>query len=343
MAQPRKVKEGAELAESLIARAAEGNIAPANPPEPAAAPQLAVVSDAPPAAPTVGDLPAVNPYDVGPPTGMPVPAAPVPAAAPSPDGWDHKYHVLKGMFDSQRSKDAETIQQLENQVGALTRMAATPAPTTIQDTFHPDVPPQASDYGMTEEEVDALGGQDFVDAIAKISAGGLAPTIQALTNEVNSLRKGQSESAEDSFYSRLNVLAPGWEAINKDDRFEAWLMEGEGLSGIPRRNFLTNAYDDKDAETAARYFNNFAALLPSPLVQDPTVMGDIVPVNAGGGGPLNQPATPQGTIYSPKSIQQFFKDKGLGKFKGREDVALAIEKDIFAAQKEGRIRVPAPA
>ena len=339
MAQPRKVKEGAALAETLIARAAEGNIAPANPPAPAVAPQLAVVSDALPAAPTVGELPAVNPYDVGPPMGAPVPNAPVPAVAPSSDGWDHKYNVLKGMFDNQRAKDADTIQQLENQVGALTRMAAT-APTTIQDTFHPDVLPQPSDYGMTEEEVDALGGPDFVEAIRKISASGLAPTIEALTNEVNGLRKDQTESAEDTFYARLHTLSPGWEAINKDDRFEAWLMEGEGLSGIPRRNFLTNAYDDRDAETAARYFNNFAALLPSPPEHDPAVLGDIIPVNAGGGAPL-QPAN-QGTIYSPKSIQQFFKDKGLGKFKGREDVALAIEKDIFAAQKEGRIRVPAP-
>lgn len=328
MAQPRKVKEKAALAESLIARAAEGKTTKVDPPRPAVVqPALAVVTD-----PPKGDVPVGNQYAIAPPA-EPVPTLVAPAVAPGPEGWEHKFNVLKGMFDKQRGIDADSIQQLRNQVNTLVNMAD--KPTTIQDTFHPETPPQAADYGMTEDEIEALGGEEFIESIRKISAVGTAPAIAALTSEVTNLKKTQLDTAEDIFYSQLDQLCPNWAAINKNDLFEAWLMESEGLSGIPRRNFLTNAYDDRDAVTAARYFNSFTADATSPPNLNPDVLQDVIPLNSGGGANLSP--TVKGTIYSSESINKFYKDVGLGRFKGREDEAKAIEMDIYAAQNEGRI------
>ena len=41
--------------------------------------------------------------------------------------------------------------------------------------------------------------------------------------------------------------------------------------------------------------------------------------------------------YSPKDIEKFFTDVRKGKYKGREDERARMERDIFAAQQEGRI------
>lgn len=326
MAQPRKVREKAALADTLIARAAEGKTVKTDPPRPAVQPALAIVTDPPEGAP-VGSQ-----YAIAPPA-EPAPNLVAPAVAPGPEGWEHKFNVLKGMFDKQRGIDADSIQQLRNQINTLMKMAD--KPTTIQDTFHPDTPPQAADYGMSEDEMEALGGQEFIESIRKISAVGAAPAIAALTSEVTDLKKNQLNTAEDIFYSQLDQLCPDWAAINKNDLFEAWLMESEGLSGIPRRNFLTSAYDDRDAVTAARYFNSFKADATSPPILNPDVLQDVIPLNSGGGSNLSPTVT--GTIYSTDSINKFYKDVGLGRFRGREDEAKAIEMDIYAAQNEGRI------
>ena len=336
MAAPRKVREDAALADTLIARAKEGNTPSGGPqPQPATVtPALTVVTDVPPVNPPLGGLAVGNEYAIAP-LAEPVSTLAAPAVAPGPDGWEHKFNVLKGMFDKQRGIDSDSILQLQNQINTLMRMSD--KPTTIQDTFHPETPTQ-SDYGMTEEEIEALGGEDFVESIRKISAAGVSPQIAALTSEVTGIRKTQLDNAEDNFYSQLNLLCPTWADINKNDLFEAWLMEPEGLSGIPRRSFLTSAYDDKDAVTAARYFNSFAAAVTSPPNLNPHVLEEIIPLNSGGGSEL--PATPQGTIYSGESIKNFYRDVGMGKFKNRQDEAKAIEADIFAAQKDGRIIRP---
>jgi len=327
MATPSKVKEKAALAERLIAQRAntpkgDQPTAPSAP-----KPELAVVTDAPPAAPQPARQGA-NPYAVNPsaaPSGRP--------AEPATDDWKHKYNVLQGMFDKTRSDNAQRISQLENQISILTTMAQQPAAPTYQETFHP-AGATPSDYGMTEEQIEELGGQEFVDAIGKISAAGAASEIAALRKELGQVQASQTETQEDLFYSRLSELSPSWRAINKDARFDEWLDGDEGLSGIARKNFLTNAYDNRDAEMAARYFNQFAELLPTePGLNNPNAITDFVPDTTGGGAPAGANAV----FYTPESIQQFFKDRGLGRFKGREDEAAAIERDIFAAQKEGRI------
>jgi hypothetical protein len=329
MAAPKKVKEKAALAEKLIAQSAN---TPKGDPQAAPSapkPELAVVTD-PVAAPKAPEAPRSlegNPYAV--------PQGQATTAEPVTEDWRHKYNVLQGMFDKSRSESSERISQLENQIGLLTTMAQQPQ-TTYQDTFHPTVPqaPHDPTYGLTEEQIEEMGGQEFVDFVGQISAAGAASQIAELKQELGNIRETQTETEESIFYSRLTELSPNWRAINKDPRFDEWLNDGEGLSGIARKNFLTNAYDNRDAETSARYFNQFAELLPrEPGLDNPNTITDFVPDTTGGGAPPGA----NSVFYTPESIQAFFKDRGLGRWKGREDEAAAIERDIFAAQKEGRI------
>lgn len=328
MATPRKVKDKAALADRLIAQSAKTTTVDPAPAPTVPPPALSVVTDTPaPVAPQQ----AGNPYAIDPTAANPAPAV------PATDDWKHKYSVLQGMFDKSRLDSGNRITQLENQIGVLTTMATPKPDPTYQETFHPAVAPAAPvDYGFTDEQIEEMGGQEFVDNIGKISAAGAANEIASLRNELGTLKNTQTETLDDLFYNRLSELCPTWRAINADERFNTWLAESDGLSGIARSNFLTNAYDTRDADTASRYFNQFAAIAtPSPHNLNPANEIDLIPELAGGSGPTGGQGAK--AIYTPATIQQFFKDKGLGKWKGKEAEADAIELDIFAAQKEGRI------
>jgi len=337
MAAPKKVTEMANLANRLIAESATntptGNLTAPPVPQPA----LTVVDDTPAVvvSPQAANAYAIDPATLAPPPAPPALAAPL-AAAPTPDGWEHKYNVLKGMMTRAQSDSNIRVEQLENQIGALVELTKQPG---HQDTFHPKVQPVMADYGMSEDDIEALGGQEFIDQILRISAAGTADQIAGLRNEINTLRASQTESVEDIFYAQLSAACPSWRVVNKDDRFNEWLLGDEGLSGIAKKNFLENAYENRDAETSARYFNEFLKLLPGSPGLNSDVTGEILPELGGSGPPIGVQA---GNIYTPASIQSFFKDKGLGKFKGREAEADAIEKDIFAAQRDGRIVRPRP-
>jgi len=49
------------------------------------------------------------------------------------------------------------------------------------------------------------------------------------------------------------------------------------------------------------------------------------------------PSNSNARTYSPVDIQKFFNDVRSGKYKGREQERDRIERDIFAAQRDGRI------
>jgi hypothetical protein len=64
-------------------------------------------------------------------------------------------------------------------------------------------------------------------------------------------------------------------------------------------------------------------------------------VTPGKGRSTGAPTGTNAKNYSPDDIKTFFNDVRLGKYKGREAERDRIERDIFSAQREGRIIVNA--
>jgi hypothetical protein len=60
-------------------------------------------------------------------------------------------------------------------------------------------------------------------------------------------------------------------------------------------------------------------------------------VSPGRGRSSGKPSMQEGQKYSPADITAFFDAVRKGKYKGREEERGRIERDIFAAQREGRI------
>ena len=116
-------------------------------------------------------------------------------------------------------------------------------------------------------------------------------------------------------------------------------LGSHGVVALPRQQLLGNAQQDLSAYRVAALFNQFTQFNPAavqPAVKPtPQVPEDqIQPGQSRAGGDVVQPSS-QLRTWSSVEISAFYKDKAAGKYSQAD--AAALEADIFAAQKQGRI------
>jgi hypothetical protein len=99
------------------------------------------------------------------------------------------------------------------------------------------------------------------------------------------------------------------------------------LSGRVRQEWLNDAIASGDAGRVKAFFDSFQ------LESHGSGSADRGPARRGGRAPSSQ-----GTrTWTRASIDAFYRARQKGAFKGREAEADALEKDIFAAQRDGRV------
>lgn len=349
---PEVVRKNAELANNLIAQRAAPTGNTDFLPDPAAPNVLAKEGARQPAPALVGELPpipptnpepqldpnAANPYaidpaDLGMPPEAPLSRPVVPVAAPEGGGWEHKYSVLQGMYDADRTAWSEERNGYQRQLNAMVDRSPDPLPAAPLPL--PTVDP-ANPYGVPAETVEAVG-EDLIKVIGTIARNEVGLAENRFKHTVNELSAAHRTTVEDIFYSELDTHVPDWRSVNVTDAFKAWLGESDGMTGRTRQEFLQQAYDERNAPVVIRYFTGFKASTVPPA-EHPDVLETITPNTIPGGGP-ELPTGPgsQKVMYTPESIRRFYKDKGLGKFRNNPEEARRIEMDIFDAQREGRI------
>jgi len=148
-----------------------------------------------------------------------------------------------------------------------------------------------------------------------------------------------------------------WEAVNQSPDFQAWLDAVDPYSGAKRGAMLVQAYESHNVPRVAAFFTGFmkehAAVAPTGQQQAPTPQGtppagtpavslaSLAAPGTGIGGPANAGApneSGQQRVYTLAEISAFYRDSQRGVYKNREPERQALEKDIFLAQKSGRVR-----
>lgn len=230
----------------------------------------------------------------------------------------------------------ETLQTQIDELKELVNKAPEPAAESA-----------ALELTAEEEEQYGPGWVAMMQKIAQGSNSEMAKQIVDLQQELANVKIGQKQivehavvSDEDKFFSTLDAQISNWEKINESPKFHAFLDEEVAYTGKTRRFFLDKARSNLDSGKIIKIFTDFTDVVPqgSSLNSEPKVDLDapedlITPENKGGGVP---PVEEQ-KYYTNSQINQFFRDKTEGKYKGKEDEARIIEKDIFAAGREGRI------
>jgi hypothetical protein len=262
--------------------------------------------------------------------------------------YEQRWRSLQGMYNAEvprlhaeKRELTHRVTQLEQLLSSMNTAGSQPAPQTAAEKL------------VTDQDIEDYG--DSIDVMRRVfreEASSLKQENQQLRQliqqmqtsvvpQVQQLSQRQAVSSEQQFWSELHRTVPDWQDVNNDKQFQTWLLEVDPLTGVSRQTYLDEAQKSLDASRVARFFDTWKGLTGTPSAQNARsaqtaseLEKQVAPGKGRGGGPKGggEPKT-----YTPADIKDFFTDVQKGKFKGREAERDRIERDIFAAQRDGRI------
>ena len=260
--------------------------------------------------------------------------------------WQQKYKTLQGMYNAEVPQLKQMVQEQGAKITQFEQLMA----TINKQKEQPQEPPkpilsekEVEEYGesidimrkVTKEETGNLLGEvaSLKQQIAQM-AQNTVPQVQQLANQVGSTQ-------EQLFWSKLSSIVPNWQEINENADFQTWLLETDPLSGQPRQAHLEDAQQRYDVERIANIFSTWSGLNGAGSAQQvkstnqAELQQQVAPKKSRSAGAA--PSSNKAPSYTAADIAAFYDDIRKGKFKGRDDERAKIERDIFAAQAEGRI------
>lgn len=321
------------------------------------------------AAPPASGEPPAPPAD---PAAPPAAPAAAPPAAPPAEGWEQKYKVLQGKYNAevprlqtQARDQSEAIRQLREQLTATQNLLAS---FSAQRETAPAQPSQATPPAPTklvkDEEVREFGA-DLIDVMRRVvreEQATLLPEIDRrvapVAQRVNQVAQAThdvgarvAQSDQQSVLTQLASAVPNWQELNEDAGFLEWLDQVDPFSGAQRGALLKQAYKAHDGPRVVAFFTGYlkehaavtppAAPTPAAAAPPAAPQRKLEQFVAPGTPKTGAASTQDGSgkrVWSRAEIGAFYSDVQAGRFKGTAEQRKQIEADIFAAQREGRIR-----
>ena len=261
------------------------------------------------------------------------------------ESWEQKYKTLQGMYNADVPRLNAKNREVSARVSQLEQLLS-----TMQQSTKPEEP-VSTDPLITDADMKEYG--DSIDVMRRAAreevntANGriaqLEKTIQQLQGfvpQVQQVQAQQQASSEQAFWSGLSNEVPNWQDINDNADFQSWLLSIDPLTGISRQTYLEDAQKNLDTRRVASFFAAWEKEFGTPETARENRSNSNSQLEkqvAPGRGRSGKPVSQESKNYSPADIQKFFEDVRKGKFKGREEERGRMERDIFSAQREGRI------
>ena len=260
--------------------------------------------------------------------------------------FERRYKSLQGMYNAEVPRLHAEKRELETRVTQLEALMSTlntPTTTNTQQQTALVTDADVEEYGDSIDVMRRVSREEASQQQARIDQlEGLVRGMQtSVVPQVQQLQHRQAVTSEQAFWSEIQTAVPDWQDINTNQGFQSWLLEVDPLTGISRQTYLDDAQKNLDARRVTQFFSTWKAQTgPSVAQSTPVVQSksqlekQVAPGRGRSGGTTssNEPAT-----YSSVDIKNFFTDVQKGKYKGKEKERDRIERDIFAAQREGRI------
>ena len=270
---------------------------------------------------------------------------------PEPESWEQRARSAVGRLEQALSAN----QQLSRRISELEMQASSmkingTGPTQPQSYAKPQLikPEEVNDYG-----------DEFFDVVGRKAREEFSPELHELGERLKRLESGHQAVTEvvtktrvRSVYDMLYDEVPQWKQINHSPEFKQWLQYPDPYSGKPLGELLQDAFSRQDGERVVNFFRGFAEAAGLP--QNPPDRGSSAPPltqqgNGSGKPTLEQFAAPgrarsapqtlppDKPMYTTAQVAALSEQKRRGLWRGREAELEAIERDIFAAQHEGRL------
>lgn len=304
-----------------------------------------------------------------------------PASGDPGDNFEHRFKVLQGKYKAETSRNREEINNLTAQLNDMRNLLAmmsehkdkkpaAPAAATAAPELATAAPEPPREL-VSKRELEAFD-TDLLDVAKRFVMQDVLPELAKLRKQITDLstkvgeanatastvKNTVAKSARQQMYAHLNEQVRGWEKINDEQEFKAWLAERDPFSGEQRNTLLLRAYERNDGPTVANFFKTFKAEHASTTGDEPA---GSVPADDGNPAPAAADTRPkvdpsalvapgrgrnaphngaqQKILWTPQDIARFYADVKHGVYKSKPDEHARLEADIFAAQKEGRVAV----
>ena len=262
--------------------------------------------------------------------------------------WQQKYKTLQGMYNAEVPQLKQMVQDQGAKINQFENLIA----TINQQKQQPQAPQQTSASLLSDKDVEEYGESiDIMRKVTKEETGNLLGEVSALkaqiaqmtqntVPQVQQLANQVGDTQEQLFWSNLAGVVPNWQEINENEDFQTWLLETDPLTGMARQSYLEDAQRRYDVGRVAAFFTTWSGLNGNGSAQQVKstnqneLQQQVAPKKSRSAGAATTGTKPS---YSTADIAAFYEDIRKGKYKGRDDERAKIERDIFAAQAEGRI------
>jgi hypothetical protein len=211
---------------------------------------------------------------------------------------------------------------------------------------------------VTDKDVEAFGS-DLIDVIdrkarevAESMVGTKVSELEAENRKLNEQLTGVAErqvsNDRQAYFVELARKVPDFEALNVDPGFMDWLAGVDPLSGMPRQEYLNQAWSKFDARRTAVLFDAYKQLkapasTPTAAQQEPVVsptkqqlQRQVAPSKSR--VPDDPSSSTPSRLWTTHDIERFYADVRKGRYYGKDSERAQVESEIDQAVAQGRVR-----
>ena len=260
--------------------------------------------------------------------------------------YKQRWSSLEGQLRAASARDSQQqvrIQQLEQLITSMQAMPeqAQPAPALAVISAE-----DREAYGEDLVNLISRSAKATVDAESAV----LRQRVTDLTNAMQSIQSAlpqvvqdQQLTADERFFNHLGASVPDWNTINNNQSFHTWLLDVDPMTGIARQTYLSEAQRERNVSRVANIFNTWKSLdgntqrqQQGKATQQSTRTELEKQVAPSRNLTTSAPNTDGKQIWTASLVRKFFADVRNGLYRSREPERANLERDIFAAQGEGR-------
>ena len=256
------------------------------------------------------------------------------------ESFKQKYATLRGKYDAEVPRLHQQVKELTDQMNAIREEAQAAKKAEAEK------PKEKVSY-VTDADREEYGDDliDFQRRVAKEVSQDYEERFEQQSRVIQDLQSKISNTdnqvGEVGFTQKLNALVPGFDQLDNDERWVAWLNEIDPMTRGPRRDQAQAAFNSGDAEAVAHYVSLFRGSV-EPVANGKsdrqTELEKQVTPNRSASTVASKSSNNSSKIYSEKEL-----DRGWTKIRdlnsqGKYDDAEKLEAELTVAYMEGRVK-----
>lgn len=256
------------------------------------------------------------------------------------ESFKQKYATLRGKYDAEVPRLHQQVKELTDQMNAIRREAE------AAKKVEAEKPKEKVSY-VTDADREEYGDDliDFQRRVAKEASQEYEDRFEQQAKVIEQLQQQISNTGnqvgEVGFTQKLNALVPGFDQLDNDERWVAWLNEYDPMTRGPRRDQAQAAFNAGDAEAVAHYVGLFRESV-EPVAngksdRDTELEKQVTPSRSAS-TVTNKSSSKNSKVYSEKELNNAWTKIRTLNTQGKYDDAEKLEAELTAAYMEGRVR-----